>query len=83
MSNIIIYSTDFCPFCVRARNLFKRKNIEFTEMKITDDETKEKMIKKSGGRKSVPQIFIDDKHIGGYDDLHALDLSGKLDDLLK
>lgn len=83
MSNIIIYSTNVCPYCVRAKSLLQRKNVKFTEIKITDDETREEMIKKSDGRKSVPQIFIDDKHIGGYDDLHALDLSGKLDDLLK
>ena len=83
MPKIIIYSKDPCPYCVRAKNLLQRKGAKFTEIKITDDKTKVEMIDKSGGRMTVPQIFIDEKHIGGCDDLYALDAAGKLDELLK
>lgn len=83
MPKIIIYSKDPCPYCVRAKNLLRRKGVEFTEIKITSDKIKSEMIDKSGGRMTVPQIFIDEKHIGGCDDLHALDAAGKLDELLK
>lgn len=83
MPKIIIYSKDICPYCVRAKALLQRKGAQFEEIKITTDEQKEEMIKKSGGRMTVPQIFINDFHVGGFDDLHALDLAGKLDELLK
>lgn len=83
MSKIIIYSKDVCPYCVRAKALLEKKNASFTEIKITDEIIRDEMIKKSGGRLTVPQIFIDEKHIGGYDDLRALDVAGKLDELLK
>ncbi len=83
MSEIIIYSKEVCPYCVRAKALLSRKGAEFTEIKITDDQTREEMIKKSGGRMTVPQIFIGDFHVGGCDDLYALDAEGKLDQLLK
>ena len=83
MPKIIIYSKDPCPYCVSAKNLLRRKGVEFTEIKITSDEIKSEMIAKSGGRMTVPQIFINEKHIGGCDDLHALDAAGKLDELLK
>lgn len=83
MSKIIIYSKDVCPYCVRAKALLEKKNASFTEIKITDEVIRDEMIKKSGGHLTVPQIFIDEKHIGGYDDLRALDVAGKLDELLK
>lgn len=83
MPEIIVYSKDVCPYCVRAKMLLQRKGAAFTEIKITDEKIKEEMIKKSGGRMTVPQIFIGEKHIGGFDDLHALDVAGKLDELLK
>lgn len=83
MSEIIIYSKEICPYCVRAKALLERKGAEFTEIKITDDATREEMIKKSGGRMTVPQIFIGDLHVGGYDELNALNAAGKLDELLK
>ena len=84
MHNITIYSKDYCPYCTKAKSLFKRKgHDQFTEIDITHDEKlQNEMVEKSGGRKSVPQIFIDGKHIGGCDDLYALDASGKLDPLL-
>lgn len=82
MFKVVIYSKDPCPYCVRAKMLLQRKGVEFTEIKITDEKIKEEMIKKSGGRITVPQIFIDEKHIGGCDDLYALDAAGDLDDML-
>ncbi len=83
MKKIIIYSKEICPYCVRAKALLTRKGAAFEEIKITNDAQKEEMIKKSGGRLTVPQIFIDDFHVGGCDDLYALDAQGKLDALLK
>jgi glutaredoxin 3 len=76
--NIIIYSTSYCPYCLRAKALLKRKGLSFTEIFVDeDDQKREEMITKTN-RYTVPQIFIDDQHVGGYDDLYALDLSGKL-----
>lgn len=83
MKEIIVYSKDYCPYCVRAKALLTRKGAAFKEIDIKDDKTREEMIKKSGGRMTVPQIFIGDFHVGGCDDLYALDAEGKLDPLLK
>ncbi len=82
MKQILVYSKEICPYCVRAKSLLQRKGAAFTEIKITDEETKNEMMKKSGGRMTVPQIFIGDFHVGGCDDLYALDAAGKLDELL-
>lgn len=82
MSNVTVYSTNYCPYCVRAKDLLKRKGQVFTEINVEDDAAREAMILKAGGRRTVPQIFINDTHIGGYDDLAALDKAGKLDPLL-
>lgn len=82
MTEILIYSKDQCPYCVKAKSLLQRKKKLFTEIKITDEKIKDEMIKKSGGRMTVPQIFIGDFHVGGCDDLYALDAAGKLDELL-
>jgi glutaredoxin 3 len=85
MAEIIMYSTSYCPYCVRAKELFKRKGCTITkEIDVTtSDELRIEMMQKSGGRKTVPQIFINGKHIGGFDDTYALETSGKLDELLK
>lgn len=83
MKKIIIYSKEVCPYCVRAKSLLQRKGVAFEEIKISDDKTREEMIQKSGGRMTVPQIFIDDLHIGGCDDLYELESQGKLNELLK
>ena len=83
MPKITIYSKDICPYCVRAKALLQRKGASFEEIKITTDEQKAEMVKKSGGRMTVPQIFIGDFHVGGCDDLYALDAAGKLDPFLK
>lgn len=83
MAEIIIYTKDYCPHCVKAKQLLTIKKQTFQEIDITHDpETAMKMVEKSGGRKTVPQIFINGKHIGGCDDLHALNDKGELDKLL-
>ncbi len=82
MPDVIIYSTRFCPYCVRAKNLLERKGVTFSEVRIdTDIAQRDIMIEKSGLR-TVPQIFIGDFHVGGCDDLYALDASGDLDSKL-
>lgn len=83
MPRIVIYSTPVCPYCVRAKDLLKRKGQTYEEIDIsTDSAIRDEMMTKSGGRRTVPQIFIDDRHIGGFDDLAALDQKGELDPLL-
>ena len=83
MANIEIYTKATCPYCHRAKALFTRKHVVFQEIPIDGDADKrEEMIKRSG-RTTVPQIFIDGQHVGGCDDLHALDARGGLDPLLK
>ena len=80
---VVMYSTNFCGYCVRARSLLERKGAAVQEIKVDEDvRDRETMVKKSGGRRTVPQIFIGERHIGGYDDLAALDRSGELDQLL-
>ena len=75
-----IYSTKICPYCVRAKMLLEKRNIKYIEYKIDEDSEKYmEMLELSGGRQSVPQIFLDEKHIGGYDDLVDLDMEGGLD----
>jgi len=74
-----IYSTAICPYCERAKMLLEKRNIKYTEFKIDEDvKLFEEMLALSNGRRSVPQIFIDDQHIGGYDDLVDFDLNGGL-----
>jgi glutaredoxin 3 len=83
MSKIEVYSTAVCPYCVAAKNLLKSRGLEWTEVRIdTDAAEREAMLTRSGGRRSVPQIFVNDQHVGGYDDLLAADRSGKLAELL-
>lgn len=78
-----MYSTSWCPYCQRARALLRAKGAEFEEIDIeARPEKRAEMIERSG-RSTVPQIFIDDRHIGGSDDLHALDAAGGLDPLLR
>jgi glutaredoxin 3 len=83
MPNIEIYTWSTCPFCKRAKGLLDRKGAKYTEYNLDGDEpARDKMAERTGGPRSVPQIFIDDKYIGGCDDLHELDDNGKLDPLL-
>ncbi len=84
MPKIEVYSTAVCPYCVAAKNLLKSKGLEWVEVRIdTDLAQRDSMLTRSGGRRSVPQIFVNDQHVGGYDDLVAADRSGKLAELLK
>ena len=83
MAKIEIYTTKICPYCVRAKSLLGKKGVNFIEIDVTSDEQLlETMIIRAGGRRSVPQIFINDKHIGGSDDLYELERNRQLDALL-
>ena len=83
VAKVEVYTTTYCPFCTRAKSLLKSKNIAFVEIDVTEDDAlREKMIELSGGRRSVPEIFINGKIIGGFDELKALNDAGKLDGLL-
>ena len=83
MSKIEIYTWQYCPFCIKAKNLLNKKNIQFTEYKIDGDEAaREEMSLRASGRRSLPQIFINNEGIGGCDDLYELENSNKLDSLL-
>jgi len=83
MKKITIYTTSVCPYCIRAKALFDRKGYAYEEVNVEDEKIRENMTKKAGGRRSVPQIFIGDTHIGGCDDLYELDKEGKLDKMMQ
>ena len=84
MSKVEIYTWQYCPFCIRAKSLLKKKNINFTEYKIDGDEdVRALMAKRANGRRTLPQIFIDNEGIGGCDDLYTLENENKLDALLR
>ena len=83
MPKIEVYSIAVCPCCVAAKNLLKAKGLEWSEVRVdTDPVQRDAMLERSGGRRTVPQIFINDQLVGGYDDLVAADRSGKLKQLL-
>ena len=83
MTNVTIYTTPLCPYCARAKALLKRKNVAYVEIDVSDDPAvRNTMRTRTGGRNSVPQIFIGATHVGGCDDIHALESQGKLDALL-
>ena len=83
MTEVIIYTTPYCPYCARAKVLLNSKNINFTEIQVdSNPELREEMVRKSG-RTTVPQIFINGQAIGGCDDLYALEHQGKLNSLLE
>jgi glutaredoxin 3 len=83
MTEIDIYTTRVCPYCVRAKQLFKRKGVAYTEIDVSSDEAlRNAMVERAGGRRTVPQIFINGHHVGGCDDLYDLDRKGGLDPLL-
>ncbi len=84
MPKIEVYSSAVCPYCVSAKNLLKSKGLEWSEVRIdTDPAQREAMLARSGGRRTVPQIFVNGHHVGGFDDLVAADRSGKLAELLE
>jgi len=80
---ILVYSQPFCGYCSAAKRLLTAKGAEFTEIDVMAlPDRRQEMIERSGGRRTVPQIFIDGRHVGGFDDLNALDQTGELDPLL-
>ena len=84
MNPVTIYTTAWCPYCSAARSLLKEKGIAFREIDVEKTPTERAvMMTRAGGRTSVPQIFVGETHVGGCDDLYALDKAGKLDALLK
>ena len=83
MAKVEVYTMSYCPYCTRAKSLLKSKGVAFDEIDVSDDAAlREKMIEMSGGRRTVPEIFINGKIIGGYDELRALEREGRLDPLL-
>lgn len=83
MAAVIIYSSDYCPYCMRAKQLLSNKGVDFSEINVDGQaQVRAEMVRKAG-RTSVPQIWIGDIHVGGCDDLYALERAGKLDALLK
>jgi glutaredoxin 3 len=82
--DIVMYSSGWCGYCARARALLESKGVSFREIKVDEDMAeRQAMVSRSGGRRTVPQIFIGDRHVGGFDDLYALDKAGELDTLLR
>ncbi|MFN3513233.1 MAG: glutaredoxin 3 [Phenylobacterium sp.] len=83
MADVTIYTKPYCPYCVRAVSLLEKKGVPFTEIEAAfDPAKKQEMIQRAGGRTTFPQIFIGERHIGGCDDMMALEYAGKLDPLL-
>lgn len=82
MPNVVMYTTASCPFCIRAKNLLDKKGVSYTNYAVDQQPELRPEMEKRAGRTSVPQIFIDELHVGGYDDMVDLDLEGKLDELL-
>jgi glutaredoxin 3 len=83
MAKVTIYTTPICPYCVQAKRLLKRKGVTYEEVDVSRDaELRRSMVQMAGGRLTVPQIFVDGKHIGDCDEMYALDRAGKLDPLL-
>ncbi len=82
MPSVTIYSTAICPYCVRAKHLLQRKGVEFQEIRVDHDHDQMQHMMDITRRHTVPQIFIGDRHVGGYDDLARLDARGELDPLL-
>ncbi len=84
MKNITMYSGPLCNFCEAAKRLLLRNNLDFKEIDISTQEgLKEEMIKKANGRRTIPQIFFDDHHVGGYQELRVLEKNGELKNLIK
>jgi len=83
LAEVVIYTKPGCPYCIAAMGLLNRKGVAFTEIVASNDPAKKaEMVERAGGKSTFPQIFIGDKHVGGSDDIHALDARGGLDPLL-
>ncbi len=78
-----MYSTRICPFCVMARRLLQRKGVRFDEVKVDEDPVRRQEMMQKTGRRTVPQLFIGEQHVGGYEELAALEHAGQLDALLR
>ncbi len=83
MNKILIYSTLICPYCNAAKNLLQSKGLAFEEIRVDQDRQQRLVMMERSGRTSVPQIFIGDQHVGGFDDLYALEQAGQLDQMLR
>lgn len=83
MPKVEIYTTPTCPYCHAAKSLLNDKGVQFEEITVLDPELRAAMTQRAHGRRTVPQIFVGETHVGGYDDLAALDRQGKLDPLLE
>ena len=83
MARVTVYTTQVCPYCVQAKRLLGERSIPYDEIDVSADAAlRDEMVQRAGGKRTVPQIFIDGAHVGGSDDLHALDARGGLDPLL-
>jgi len=82
MSKVIIYTTRFCPYCVRGKHLLEQKGAKYKGFRVDNDPKLRQIMAKKSNRRTVPQIWINDKHVGGCDELYALERSDKLDKLL-
>ena len=83
MSDVVIYSTMLCPYCAAAKRLLQQKGVDYEEIAVDiSREKRREMTERANGRRTVPQIFIGKRHVGGFDDLYALDQAGELDKLL-
>ncbi len=82
MPSVVIYTTKVCSYCGRAKALFSRKGIAFNEIDVSDDDEKRRWLIRTTGQRTVPQIFINDQSVGGFDEVWALDRKGELDRLL-
>lgn len=83
MKSVKIYTTPYCPYCVRAKRLLERKGVSYQEIDVAGDDEARIALEERTGRRTVPQIFIGEDHVGGSDDLHDLEEQGKLDALLQ
>ncbi|MBV2133420.1 glutaredoxin 3 [Pseudomonas sp. MAP12] len=83
MQPVVIYSSDYCPYCMRAKQLLSNKGVDFTEINVDGQREARAEMARKAGRTSVPQIWIGATHVGGCDDLYALERAGKLDALLR
>ena len=79
MADVEIYTTPTCPFCIRAKQLLEKKSVPYTEIDVSEQAKRDKMTERAGGRHTVPQVFINNEHIGGCDDLFDLEFDGDLD----
>jgi len=82
MPKVIIYTTQICPYCIRAKALLRSKRVDFEEIDVGRDPRLQDELRQRSGRRTVPQIFIDEKYVGGYDEIKELDDAGELDPLL-